>query len=502
MSDSISDQRTGKGTVFVRTEICKGCSFCIDFCPTDCLTFSKEFNPKGYHFPILSAPEACTGCDLCGLYCPDFAIYGERWKDIDERKTKGPPQTLPLLQATLSAAATVAPKSSSQAPVAADPKGVLTGIHFIDGDHAACEGAIAAGCRFIAGYPITPSTEIVERFASRIPMVGGIFIQLEDELASSIAVQGAAWGGKKTLSVTSGPGFSLMMEHIGLAVMTETPGVWVDVQRGGPSTGLPTLPAQSDMMQARWGSHGDYEIIALVPNSPQECFDLMIKAFNLAEIYRCPVMFMMDEVVGHMVERVAIPPADQIQVVPRKFTTKAKSEYRAFATTADDLVPEMTKAGEGYRIHVTGFTHDERGYPGMNAAAQDRLVGRLIRKIRDKADELVDVCVDHVDDAEIVVVSYGITSRVAKSAVEEARQRGFKVGHLRLRVVWPFPANGIRRLCNKAKVFLMPELNMGQMVIELERAVGGGGKVISIPHAGGSVHEPEVILKKIIEVAT
>jgi 2-oxoglutarate ferredoxin oxidoreductase subunit alpha len=496
MSDSTSDQRPGKGRVFVRTDICKGCSFCIDFCPTDCLTFSNEFNAKGYHFPVLSAPEACTGCDLCGLYCPDFAIYGERWKDIDARQARGKPQPVPP------PAAPPAAKPGRQAPVSADPKGVLTGLHFMDGDHAACEGALAAGCRFAAGYPITPSTEIVERFAARIPMVGGVFIQMEDELASSIAVQGAVWGGKKTLSVTSGPGFSLMMEHIGLAVITETPGVWVDVQRGGPSTGLPTLPGQADMMQARWGSHGDYEIIALVPNSPQECFDLMIKAFNLSEIYRCPVMFMMDEVVGHMVERVEIPSADKLEVVPRKLTTKPKGEYLPFATTSEDLVPEMTKAGEGYRIHVTGLTHDERGYPAMNAATQDKLVRRLMRKIRDHAEDLVDVQADFLDDAEIVVVSYGITSRIAKSAVDEARQRGLPAGHLRLRVVWPFPANRIRELCPRAKVFIMPELNMGQMVIELERAVGHQAKVVSMPHAGGSVHEPEAILKTIIEAAS
>jgi 2-oxoglutarate ferredoxin oxidoreductase subunit alpha len=496
MRDSPTEQRPGKGTVFVRTEICKGCSFCIDFCPTDCLTFSKEFNAKGYHFPVLSAPEACTGCDLCGLYCPDFAIYGERWKDIDARQARGKPQPVPP------ASAPPAAKSGWPGAVPADAKGVLTGLHFMDGDHAACEGALAAGCRFAAGYPITPSTEIVERFAARIPMVGGVFIQMEDELASSIAVQGAVWGGKKTLSVTSGPGFSLMMEHIGLAVITETPGVWVDVQRGGPSTGLPTLPGQADMMQARWGSHGDYEIIALVPNSPQECFDLMIKAFNLSEIYRCPVMFMMDEVVGHMVERVEIPPADNLEVVPRKLTTKPKGEYLPFATTSEDLVPEMTKAGEGYRIHVTGLTHDERGYPAMNAATQDKLVRRLMRKIRDHAEDLVDVQADFLDDAEIVVVSYGITSRIAKSAVDAARQRGLPAGHLRLRVVWPFPANRIRELCPRAKVFIMPELNMGQMVIELERAVGRQAKVVSMPHAGGSVHEPEAILKTIIEAAS
>ncbi len=211
----------------------------------------------------------------------------------------------------------------------ADPRGVLTGVHFMDGDHACCEGALAAGARFAAGYPITPSTEVVERFASRIPTVGGVFIQMEDELAASIAILGAAWGGAKSFTVTSGPGFSLMMEHIGLAAMTETPCVFVNVQRGGPSTGLPTLPAQADMMQARWGSHGDYELIALSPNSPQECFNLTIQAFNLAERFRVPVMFMMDECVGHMTEKVIIPAADQIEVYPRRHTRAAPGNEHA-----------------------------------------------------------------------------------------------------------------------------------------------------------------------------
>jgi 2-oxoglutarate ferredoxin oxidoreductase subunit alpha len=208
---------------------------------------------------------------------------------------------------------------------------------------------------------------------------------------------------------------------------------------------------------------------------------------------------MMDEVVGHMVERVEIPPADQIAVTPRKFTSKAKEDYRPFATTDSDLVPEMTKAGEGYRVHISGLTHDERGYPAMNSAAQDKLVRRLLSKIGDHADELVDVQGDDLDDAHSVVVSYGITSRIAKSAVDDARARGFKVGHLRLRVVWPFPAQRIRALCDHVKVFLMPELNMGQMVLELERAIGERAKVISIPHAGGSVHEPGTILSQILE---
>ena len=382
----------------------------------------------------------------------------------------------------------------------ADPNGVLTGIHFIDGDHAACEGALAAGCRFVAGYPITPSTEVVERFASRIPLVGGVFIQMEDEIASSIAIQGAVWAGKKVMTVTSGPGLSLMMEHVGLAAITETPCVIVDVQRGGPSTGLPTLPGQADMMQVKWGSHGDYEIIALSPNSPQECFDLMVKAFNLAETYRVPVFFMMDEVVGHMTERVVIPAAEEIDVVDRKWTLKKPGEYRAFETDGG-MVPEMVKAGDGYRIHITGLTHDERGYPAMNPAAQDKLVRRLVEKIRLNADKLVDVREDGVEGSNVVVVSFGITSRVAAAAIETARQRGVKVGHLRLVITWPFPAKRIRELAGSAKAFVVPELNMGQMVLEVERAVAGRAAVISVPHAGGTVHEPEVILARIMEAA-
>ena len=382
----------------------------------------------------------------------------------------------------------------------ADPKGVLTGIHFIDGDHAACEGALAAGCRFVAGYPITPSTEVVERFAARIPLVGGVFIQMEDEIASSIAILGGAWAGKKVMTVTSGPGLSLMMEHVGLAAITETPCVIVDVQRGGPSTGLPTLPAQADMMQAKWGSHGDYEIIALSPNSPQECFDLMVKAFNLAETYRVPVFFMMDEVVGHMTERVVIPAPEAIEIVERRWTHKKPGEYRAYQTNGD-MVPEMVKAGDGYRIHVTGLTHDDRGYPAMNPQAQDKLVTRLVNKIRANRDKLVDVREDGVEGADVVVVSFGITSRVAAAAVEVARQKGAKVGHLRLIITWPFPAKRIKELTGSAKAFVVPELNMGQMVLEVERAVAGKAAVISLPHAGGTVHEPEVILAKIMEAA-
>jgi 2-oxoglutarate/2-oxoacid ferredoxin oxidoreductase subunit alpha len=382
----------------------------------------------------------------------------------------------------------------------ADPGGVLAGTHFIDGDHACCEGALAAGARFASGYPITPSTEIVERFAARVPTVGGTFIQMEDELAASITLQGAVWGGAKAFTVTSGPGFSLMMEHIGYAAMTETPCVFVDVQRGGPSTGLPTLPAQADMMQARWGSHGDYEIIALCPNSPQECFDLTIQAFNFAEEFRVPVMFMMDEVVGHMTEKVVIPPADAIEIVPRRHTRKSADEYLPYGANGDH-VPEIAHAGEGYNFHVTGLTHDERGYPNMTPQVQDQLVRRLQEKIRAAADRITLLEEEALENPDVVVVSYGITSRVAQRAIEMARQQGLRVGKLRLITVWPFPERRIQELAQKTRAFVVPELNLGQMVREVECAAGGKARTLAVPHAGGSVHRPEDILKVIVEAS-
>ncbi|MGA3209701.1 MAG: 2-oxoacid:acceptor oxidoreductase subunit alpha [Terriglobales bacterium] len=380
----------------------------------------------------------------------------------------------------------------------ADPAGVLTGVHFLDGDHACCEGCLAAGARFSSGYPITPSTEVVERFASRIPTVGGVFIQMEDELAASITLQGAVWAGAKAFTVTSGPGFSLMMEHIGFAAMTETPCVFVDVQRGGPSTGLPTLPAQADMMQCRWGSHGDYAIIALCPNSPQEAFDLTIRAFNLSERFRVPVMMMLDEVVGHMTEKVVIPPAEDIEIQPRRHTAKSPEDFKLYATNGDG-VPEMVHAGEGYNFHVTGLTHDERGYPNMTPKIQQGLVNRLKDKIYNHVDEIVQFEAEGCDDADVVVVSYGITSRVAQRGIELARRKGLKVGKFRLITAWPFPEKQIRELAGKIKAFVVPELNLGQMVLEVQRSANGFCKTLSVPHAGGSVHDPNDILKVIEE---
>jgi len=382
--------------------------------------------------------------------------------------------------------------------VKADPKGVLTGAHYLDGDYAIAEGGLAAGCRFFGGYPITPSTETAERFATRIPKVGGVFIQMEDELASITSLIGAVWGGKKAMTVTSGPGFSLMMENIGLACMMETPLVIANVQRGGPSTGLPTLTGQQDMMQVKWGSHGDYEIIALCPDSPQECFDLTIEAFNLSEIYRVPVFVMTDECVGHMHEKVIIPPADEIELVERKWYTGPKEDFLPYKNDKDGI-PFMVKAGDGYRFHTTGLTHDERGYPVINAECQKVNVTHLIEKIRSNADKIIRVEEDQIDGAEIVVISYGITSRVAVRAVQMARKAGIKIGTMRLITAWPFPEKRIKQLAKKIKAFVVPEINYGQMVREVERSAAGKCSVVSVGHCGGWVHDPVDIFKAIKE---
>jgi len=280
------------------------------------------------------------------------------------------------------------------------------------------------------------------------------------------------------------------------------PLVIVNVQRGGPSTGLPTLPGQADMMQARWGSHCDYEIIALSPMSPHECFDQTIEAFNLSEQYRTPVLVMMDECVGHMTEKVVIPPADQIRIVPRRYTQKKPGEYLPFGAGPDG-VPEMVQAGEGYHIHITGLTHDERGYPAMNAEAQKKLVRRLVDKIKNNPDAITRYEEVQTGDAEVIVVAYGITSRVALRAVQMARAQGIAAGLLRLQVVWPFAQKRVRELAARDGMagIVVPEMNLGQMVYEVERCAGGRVPVVPVPHAGGTVHHPEEILQVIVRAA-
>jgi 2-oxoglutarate ferredoxin oxidoreductase subunit alpha len=323
-------------------------------------------------------------------------------------------------------------------------------------------------------------------------MMGGTFIQMEDELASMAAVVGASWTGTKSMTVTSGPGFSLMMENIGLGAMMETPCVVVNVQRGGPSTGLPTMVGQGDMMQARWGSHGDYELISLCPQSPQEAFDLTIDAFNLSETYRVPVMFMMDECVGHMTEKVVIPEADEIDVVPRVLTQKPPGEYRPFELNGKPA-PEFARAGDGYRFHATGLTHDARGYPVMSEECQEQNVRHLVDKIRLNADQIIRYEAEAVDGADVVVVAYGITARVARMGIDMARSKGVKVGFVRLVVVWPFPERYIAELAGQVTAFVVPEINYGQIVLEVERCAAGKCDAIHVPHGGGGVHDPKAI---------
>lgn len=375
----------------------------------------------------------------------------------------------------------------------ANQRDVHTGIYYIDGDVASAEGALAAGCKFVGGYPITPSTEAFEAFVRRAPYVGSITIQMEDELGSIASVLGAAWSGKKAMTITSGPGFSLMMENIGLGAMLETPFVILNIQRGGPSTGLPTLAGQADMMQSRWGSHGDYEIIAISPDSPQELFDYTIKAFNLSEKYRCPVMIMSDECVGHMTEKVVIPTAEEIELEPRRFYIGPKDKYQPFKPDKD-LVPPMVKAGDGFKLHITGLIHDENGYPASNKTSYTR---RLVDKIRLNADKIIELQEEETEDAEIIIVSYGITSRVAIRGIEEAKEAGIKVGSLRLVTVWPFPEKRIAELSKKVRAFVVPEINYGQIVYEVERCSHGNANVILVPHGGGLVHNPDDIFHAI-----
>jgi len=377
---------------------------------------------------------------------------------------------------------------------------VLTGQHFLLGDFAVAEGALAAGCRFFAGYPITPSTEVAERLAERMPEVGGLYVQMEDELASMAAILGASWGGAKSMTATSGPGFSLMMENLGLGIITETPTLVCNVQRGAPSTGLPTLVAQGDMMQARWGSHGHYEIIALTPWNGQECFDLTIRAINLSERYRLPVILASDAEIGHLTEKVVIPPADRIERWERKRPAKPPGEFDARLLDGD-LVPPMPLAGDGYHLFMESLTHDERGYPVMSADGQARLVNRLVDKIRKHRFEIYDYDETAVDGAEVVVLSYGISARIASRAVALAREKGQRVGLFRLKTAWPFPEERIRELSRWVKGFVVPELNLGQMVREVERCAVDACRVLLVPNAGGEVHSPEEILEAIHAVA-
>jgi len=378
---------------------------------------------------------------------------------------------------------------------------VLTGEHFITGDEACAEGALAAGCRFFAGYPITPATEVAERMAVRMPDVGGTYIQMEDEIASMAAIVGASCAGAKSMTATSGPGFSLMMENIGLAICTETPCVVVNVQRAGPSTGLPTLGAQGDMMQARWGSHGHYEIITLAPASPQELFYLTIKAFDLSEAYRTPVLIMTDEVIGHLSERVVIPEASAIKLRSRLRAKGRKDRFKPFQPGPNGVAP-MAIAGEGYGIHVTGLTHDEKGYPVMTSEAQVDMVTHLTDKIRRNLHDILQTESYRMDDADFVIISYGVSARSSLAAVDEARAQGIKAGLLKLITVWPFPEKQISEIAEKVKGFVTVEINLGQIHLEVQRCTAGRVPTRLVGHAGGTVIPPERIIETLKQLSS
>lgn len=376
---------------------------------------------------------------------------------------------------------------------------VLSGVHLFQGDEACAEGALAAGCNLFAGYPITPATEVSERLSWRLFDVGGIFVQGADELDSLTIVIGAACGGWKAMTATSGNGICLMQECIGYAAITETPCVIVDVQRAGPGTGVATKTMQGDVYQVRYGSNADYSIIALVPDSPQEMFDLTVEAFNLSEIYRVPTFILADEIVGHMREKVVIP--DKVRVVERRKPKASSKDFVPFKVESDTDVPPMPAFGEGYRMPVSGLTHTETGSPSISYEVQKALVERLCNKVEKKVEDLTRVETEFMKDAEIVVVSYGSTARSARQAVIEARKEGIKAGYLRLITLWPFPDSYLKRIADKIpKGIIVPEMNVGKMVREVERSVGTQVEVLSLPKPGVELHRPSEIYNLIRKV--
>ena len=364
---------------------------------------------------------------------------------------------------------------------------------FVQGNEACAKGAIAAGCRFFAGYPITPSTEIAENLSIELPKVGGSFVQMEDEIASAGAIIGASWGGAKSMTATSGPGISLMQENIGYAFMTETPMVIVNVQRGSPSTAQPTMAAQADMMQARWGSHGDYEPIALSPSSVQEFFDFTIKAFNLAEEYRVPVFVKADEVIGHMREKITIP--DEIEIVARTRPEKT-DDYLPFKHVENGTTP-MPAFGDGFDVHITGLTHDERGYPDTNTPeTHETLIKRICNKVLMNRDKICSVQSKNCEDADVVIISYGAPVR---SVVEAVGKTDKKVGYIKIDTPWPFPVEQIQELTANASDVLVVEMNLGQMYYEVERVINDKN-VHLLGKIGGLLPTPDEILDEIDKI--
>ena len=373
-------------------------------------------------------------------------------------------------------------------------------IRNLQGNHACALAAVAAGCRFYAGYPITPSSEVAERMAAELPRVGGTFIQMEDEIASMGAVLGASIGGIKAMTATSGPGFSLKQENLGYAMGAEIPCVVINVMRGGPSTGMPTRPAQGDVMQARWGSHGDTVVIALVPASVAEIYSQTVRAFNLSEQLRVPVIVLIDEIIGHLVETVEIPASDTLVVTGRKWASGPAEDFKPYAINGSDI-PAMPRPGAGYRTHITGLTHAEDGFPTQDPTVVARVMTRLLGKL-DHHRDLID-CYETVDcdDAEVLVVAYGVTARAARRAVRQARAQGLRAGLFRPVTLWPFPDQALRTATANAHTALVPEMNAGQLCLEVER-ICAGIPVVRLNRIDGEPITPQQVEDRINELIT
>ncbi|HTX73998.1 MAG TPA: 2-oxoacid:acceptor oxidoreductase subunit alpha [Rectinemataceae bacterium] len=371
-------------------------------------------------------------------------------------------------------------------------------VKLMQGNEACTIGALAAGLEFYAGYPITPSTEIAELCAEELPKVGGKFIQMEDEIGSIAACIGGSLTGKKAMTATSGPGFSLMQESIGYACIAEVPVVIINVQRVGPSTGMPTSLAQGDMMQARWGTHGEHSIIALAPGNVKECFDLTVRAFELAERYRVPVIVLSDETIGHMREKVVLPDPGEIHPFKRA-APSSPAGYKPYEADPDGGVPLMAPFGGGYRWHVTGLVHTEAGRPTNSGEVADVLLRRLARKVEKDADILADYFAESIDDCEVAVISYGSSAMSGLSAVRRARREGVKAGMLRLKTIWPFPESIVAAVASKARQVIVPEMNLGQIALEVERVVAGRAPVRRLGKVNGELFRPEEVYAAIME---
>lgn len=372
----------------------------------------------------------------------------------------------------------------------------------MQGNEACVEGAIAAGMRFYAGYPITPSTEIAELSAAKLPKVGGKFIQMEDEIASMGAVIGASLAGLKAMTATSGPGFSLKQENIGFACLTEVPCVIVNVQRGGPSTGLPTSPSQSEIMQARWGTHGDHPIIVISPSTVKEVYDMTIRAFNLSEKYRVPCILLMDEVVAHMREKVELPEKLSVEIVNRKKPESTLCNYKPYKDYDGDGIPPMASFGDGIPFHVTGLIHDETGFPSTNPIVTENLINRLMNKIYNNVDDIVEYEMIYTKDADTIIVTFGSTARSALRAVRLLRQEGHRVGMLRLKTIWPFAHKALKELTQTdAKNLIVAEMNYGQLIETINASADGEFKVYGLNKFNGELITPQEVMDKVREVA-